>query len=87
MDNEIIDLKLNIYPIKHMGKAVILIKTEIHDTERIHEILRKAFRDEALFSKIEIKNKWKALPKLVKMNLLKKEQINKDTLLKEFLPE
>lgn len=85
MMNNDIDLELNIYPIKHLGKTKLLIKCYVQDEERIKQILRKALSNKEITSLVEFKNKWKAIPKLIELDLLKKEDITKDQFFKEFL--
>lgn len=85
MMNNDIDLELNIYPIKHLGKTKLLIKCYVQDEERIKQILRKALSNKEITSLVEFKNKWKAIPKLIELDLLKKEDITNDQFFKEFL--
>jgi hypothetical protein len=81
------DLKLNIYPIKHQGKPLLLFKCYVQDSERVKEILKKVFSDEQILSTVEIKNKFKAIPKLIELELLKREDLEQDQLFKELVKE
>jgi len=79
-----IDIELNIYPQKQFGKPRLLLKCVVQDPDRIKDILKKAFSDQKLLSEIMIRNKWAAIPKLIEMGMLKKEDVQ-DQIFKEFL--